>query len=190
MSYKHLYAVPAKAFEEYTLSKSKNFTNVKNLTVDQLNINEADKINPSISTKIQPVIDSNKKSLEPVLDKNEDSSKVENEKIRLRFYPNQRGVENISGEKTDVPEFHQRNEGVNLREADPDLRYRQQVWERNARGIHALREWAEEDPLNPPPEVKIEDPMPFAPVPPRRGVAIARAAQNLANLQNYGRLVE
>lgn len=91
MSYNHLYAVPAKSFEEY--KKAQNFPAVKNISVDQLNINEGEKISSNYNLhkfkNLGEKMDSEKKSLSQG---NEDDKKIENKNISL-------GSRDYSGEK-------------------------------------------------------------------------------------------
>jgi hypothetical protein len=47
VNYTNLYAVPKDSFDQYLRHKSGNFGNVKNIRVQQLNINEADEIYPT-----------------------------------------------------------------------------------------------------------------------------------------------
>lgn len=201
MAYKQLYAIPTKSFEDYLNSRTNNFSNVKNLSVDQLNINEAEKINSNLNSKIQA-----DKKLETI---NEDEDKlvlggknassnlqVENERIRKEFYPNQSSAhDHKDPEKTQ--NLHRQRMSTPMREKGHD-------WSQQRRGIEALYEWAEEDPF------RSYDPRQYAhaeairpqqaeqvakvepvkeeedivEIPVRRGEAIAQAARNMANLQN------
>jgi len=45
-TYTNLYAVPKDSFDQYLRHKAGALGNVKNIKVNQLNINEADEINP------------------------------------------------------------------------------------------------------------------------------------------------
>lgn len=66
MSYKHLYAVPASKFQEFLNQNDAKFPNVKTLSVDQLNINEAEKINANYSKKekVDSTVPDNVKSMD------------------------------------------------------------------------------------------------------------------------------
>jgi len=109
MSYKQLYVVPVKSFEDYLKTKMENFPNLKNLKVDQLNINEGEKINSNFQSKIK---DKNKDEKEsnneymfspdgkdnlyagqPKLDLNhklekDQAEELENQAIKEEFFPN------------------------------------------------------------------------------------------------------
>lgn len=78
MSYKQLYAVPVSKFEEFVNGKDVKFPNVQSLSVDQLNINKADKINSNYAIK-----NSENKDQDLEKDKEKESNEPERERTNV-----------------------------------------------------------------------------------------------------------